>query len=412
MINGSKIIENTLTAIGSDFDGLYLALKGRVKLPAGIASAMWLEANRLFSELAKKEGFAWGFHGFSREGFEFGSKAFESNIWQYVAEAMPEADARRLFHLQSPDILRNGGVKVGRMTDRDEPRETAGLTGNVRAWRATGTFEDVLGRRLFVHRRSGTVPLVVLLHGFPSSSFDWRGVLAAQPSLDVLAFDFLGFGLSDKPRDHVYTLAWQADAVTELIRRRGNPPTVLVAHDMGTSVVTELLARDLDGGCGFPIHSVLLFNGSIVLERATLTSGQKLLRGPLGPVAGRLMNEPFFRRQFASLFSSAHPLTRAEAADQWALIAHGGGRRIAHRLIHYLEERERFAERWHGAIRDWPGRLSLAWGLQDPVATTAVLDALRELRPEATVTELPDLGHYPQIEDPGAIAALIAACTT
>ena len=36
-----------------------------------------------------------------------------------------------------------------------------------------------------------------------------------------IAFDFLGFGLSEKPPDHVYTLAWQADAVEEIVRRAG-----------------------------------------------------------------------------------------------------------------------------------------------------------------------------------------------
>jgi pimeloyl-ACP methyl ester carboxylesterase len=44
------------------------------------------------------------------------------------------------------------------------------------------------------------------------------------------------------------------------------------------------------------------------------------------------------------------------------------------------------------------------WGLGDPVATTNVLDGLRELRRNAAVVELPGLGHYPQVEDPKAYA--------
>jgi len=72
-----------------------------------------------------------------------------------------------------------------------------------------------------------------------------------------------------------------------------------------------------------------------------------------------------------------------------------------------MEERERFTERWHGAIRDWPGRLTLAWGLRDPVATVAVLDGLRALRPGVEVAELPDCAHYPQIERPCQIAAAL-----
>jgi pimeloyl-ACP methyl ester carboxylesterase len=259
-----------------------------------------------------------------------------------------------------------------------------------------------------VYERGGEDPPLLLLHGFPSSSFDWRALLGELEGRAALAFDFLGFGLSDKPRDHAYTLAWQADLTEELVRRHlAGRPVLLVAHDMGTSVATELLARDLEGRLGFELTGALLFNGSIVLERASLTAGQRLLRSPIGPLAARLSSERFFRREFGRLFSEAHPLSSEEAADQWSLLCHNGGRSIGHKLIGYLDERERYAERWHGAIRDWQGPLSLAWGIQDPVATTAVLEALIELRPQVPVARLEELGHYPQIEDPAAIAAAV-----
>jgi len=59
-------------------------------------------------------------------------------------------------------------------------------------------------------------------------------------------------------------------------------------------------------------------------------------------------------------------------------------------------------------VRDWDGSLSFAWGTEDPVATTSVLEALIELRPHAPVQRLEGIGHYPQIEDPPAIAAAVA----
>jgi pimeloyl-ACP methyl ester carboxylesterase len=93
--------------------------------------------------------------------------------------------------------------------------------------------------------------------------------------------------------------------------------------------------------------------------------------------------------------------------DQWSLITHNGGRAIAHRTIYYLGERQRLTERWHGAFRDWPGSLSLAWGMKDPVATPNVLAGLRELRRGVAVHEFSNLGHYPQIEDPSAVAAAL-----
>jgi pimeloyl-ACP methyl ester carboxylesterase len=284
------------------------------------------------------------------------------------------------------------------------------LTPRVREWRGRGRAESFRGRRIHVFEREGSGTPLLLLHGFPSSSFDWRDLLAAEPDSPALAFDFLGFGLSEKPRDHTYTLAWQADLAEELVNRHlAGGPVLCVAHDMGTSVATELLARDLEGRLEIELAGVLLFNGSIVLERATLTRSQRLLRGPLGPLAARLANRHVFRREFAALFSPAHPLTEAEAADQWSLLAHDGGHRLGHRLINYLDERVRYAERWHGAVRDWPGSLAFAWGLRDPVATPAVLEALLELRADAPTDRLAELGHYPQIEDPVAIAESVRA---
>lgn len=283
------------------------------------------------------------------------------------------------------------------------------LTERVESWRRAGTVEEVAGRRLYVQRREGAEPLLLLLHGFPSSSYDWRELLALRPDNAALAFDCLGFGLSDKPRDHVYTLAWQADAAEELVRRAGSPPVFVAGHDMGTSVATELMARDLRGELEMEVAGALLFNGSMLLHLAKPTIGQHLLRSRLGPLASRLTTERGFRLQFSRVFSAEHPLSAAEAADQWDLIAHNGGNRIGHLLVNYMAERERFTDRWHGALRDWPGPLTLTWGLKDPVARVEVLEGLRELRPGVEVLELPELAHYPQIEDPAQVAASLDA---
>jgi pimeloyl-ACP methyl ester carboxylesterase len=283
------------------------------------------------------------------------------------------------------------------------------LTERVQRWREDGAIEEVLGRKLFVRRRGGGEGvLLLLLHGFPSSAYDWRPLLELRPPGEAtLCFDFLGFGLSEKPRDHEYTLAWQADAAEELVRRAGAPAVLVVGHDMGTSVATELMARDLRGELGMNMAGALLFNGSMLLHLAKPTLGQNLLRSRLGPVFARLTSERSFRAQFSRIFSPQHPLSAEEAADQWSLLTHDGGQRIAHLTINYMAERERFTERWHGAIGDWPGPLTLAWGMLDPVARTAVLNGLRELRPGVETIELPDAAHYPQIEQPELISAAL-----
>ena len=281
------------------------------------------------------------------------------------------------------------------------------LTPRVEAWRRAGALVDIGGRKIFVREQAGTGPPLLLLHGYPSSSYDWRHAFELLPGRRMASFDFLGFGLSDKPREHIYSLHTHADTVQAIAARYWGEPLVVVAHDMGTSVVTELLARDIEGRLPFGLAGVLLFNGSIVIERASLTIGQKLLRSRLGPLAARLSNERAFRAQFARIFSAQHPLTAQEAADQWALLTYNGGNRILDRLTFYLHERATYAARWHGALRDWPGRLELCWAERDPVCTEVVLQAVLALRPSAPLTRLPGLGHYPQLEDPATAIGVI-----
>jgi len=276
-----------------------------------------------------------------------------------------------------------------------------GLPTAVRDWQSGGRLVATGAGRVFVRQQHGDGPTLLLLHGFPSSSFDFRHVTALLGRRAWLTLDFLGFGLSDKPRPHRYSLFEQADIVERIVRDAGVRSVDLIAHDMGTSVATELLARDLAGTLPFDVRRAVLTNGSVIIERASLRPAQKVLRGPLGPLLSRLTGERGFTRGFAELFGAQHPLATREAQAQWELMSRADGHRILHLLCAYLNERVAFAERWHGAVRSWPGPLSFLWATADPVATTSVLAGLRELRPSASVIELAGIGHYPQIEVPG-----------
>ena len=61
-------------------------------------------------------------------------------------------------------------------------------------------------------RRGGQGPALFLIHGFPTSGRDWRGVWPALARThELFALDMLGFGASDKPRDAAYSIAASAD---------------------------------------------------------------------------------------------------------------------------------------------------------------------------------------------------------
>jgi pimeloyl-ACP methyl ester carboxylesterase len=251
----------------------------------------------------------------------------------------------------------------------------------------------------------------LVLHGFPTCSFDWRHVLPVlSRSRRVVLFDFPGFGLSDKP-DQRYSLRHQADVAEAVCAALGLNRVALVTHDMGDSIGGELLARDLDGDLSLEISRRVLANGSIYLELAHLTNGQLLL---LDLPDARLDPPPAdappdegaaMRAALAATFSPDSPPDPGELAAQWALIARGGGQRLLPRTIRYIEDRRAEEARFTGAIERHPSPLAVVWGDQDPIAVVAMVDRLRERRPDAHVTVLDGVGHYPMIEDPTRFAA-------
>src|SRR5207237_5539023 len=118
-------------------------------------------------------------------------------------------------------------------------------------------------------RTAGSGPWLTLLHGFPTSSWDWAPVARIlEPSFRVLAFDFLGFGNSDKPRRHEYTIGEQADLTEALWQRLGIDETGLVGHDYGATVAQELLARLVEGTPAARFRGVVFLNAGLYVELA------------------------------------------------------------------------------------------------------------------------------------------------
>jgi pimeloyl-ACP methyl ester carboxylesterase len=226
----------------------------------------------------------------------------------------------------------------------------------------------------------------------------------------VVLLDLPGYGLSAKP-DRAYTLFDQADTVEAVVRALGLASVTLVTHDMGDSVGGELLARSLDGKLSFDVSRRILTNGSIYLELAHLTDGQKLLESlpdemlPEGagpPVDGLAAS---LRATLAPDASVSDDDLRTAAE----LIVLDGGNRLLPRLIRYLRERRVHEERWTGAIERHPAPLTVIWGDLDPIAVWPMAERLQAARPDATVVRLEGIGHYPMLEAPERFSAELGA---
>lgn len=270
-------------------------------------------------------------------------------------------------------------------------------------WYARGAFEDLGGVGCFVVDLPGSsddAP-VVWLHGFPSSSLDWRSVVDDFPAgRRHLLIDFPGFGFSAKPAadEYGYSLYEQADRVLIMLARRGIECVHLIAHDMGTSVACELLARRALGLLPITIESLVLTNGSIYIEQARLTPSQKLLRSPLAGLYVRVARWSTFRWQLGRILG--REVAEEELRAMWQLMQYHDGLRALPATIRYIEERYRFYRRWTDPLAELDLPVKVIWGRQDPVAVEAIGERLSRTIPGVQTEWLDECGHFPMLEDP------------
>ena len=105
-----------------------------------------------------------------------------------------------------------------------EPKspELEDLHPMIQKWNSEGSMFEVLGKKMFVVTKGTSEETIILIHGFPSSSFDYFDVIdTLSVSYRVVAFDHIGFGFSDKPINYTYSLIDQAEQAIALWQQLG-----------------------------------------------------------------------------------------------------------------------------------------------------------------------------------------------
>ncbi|XP_068943349.1 mesoderm-specific transcript homolog protein isoform X3 [Petaurus breviceps papuanus] len=235
------------------------------------------------------------------------------------------------------------------------------LSPELRSWKTSGRFFTYKGLSIFYQDSWGAVgssEVVVLLHGFPTSSHDWYKIWEGltQRFHRVIALDFLGFGFSDKPRPHHYSIFEQASIVEGLLGHLGlqNQRVNLLSHDYGDTVAQELLYRYKHNRTGrVLINSLCLSNGAAQRWRP----------------------------------DGSHP----HSPDEFLLLCSG-----------YINQRKKHRDRWVGALTSTAVPLHFIYGPSDPVNPhPEFMNLYKKMLPQSTVSILDDhISHYPQLEDP------------
>lgn len=269
-------------------------------------------------------------------------------------------------------------------------------------WKNKGKLLSIFNNDIFVIDVGKSEKTLVILHGYPTSSYDYYKVL---PELTkhyrVIIHDHLGFGFSDKPLDYSYSLIEQADIALQLYKKLGLQNVTLLAHDYGTSIATEILARHNKKQINLQIEKLILCNGSMHIELSKLRIIQKLLRNKITRKwIAKLTNFSIYKKNLRNVYFDKSKASNEELQEMWFQLEYNNGKKVIHLLSNYINERYTFWHRWIGALKETKVSTKIIWAKNDPVAVYLIAKLLTLEIQNNKLYWIDNCGHFPMLEKP------------
>jgi pimeloyl-ACP methyl ester carboxylesterase len=274
-------------------------------------------------------------------------------------------------------------------------------------------FATVKDRQVF-YREAGDAsnPTLILLHGFPSSSFMFRNLIPLLADrFHVIAPDYIGFGQSDAPSvdDFDYSFDNLTDHVAGLIEQLGLTSYILYMQDFGGPVGFRLFVRNPQAVTGFVIQNTNAYMAGVGEMPAQIFLPLWEKRDEASEAGARA-----FLAAETTKFQYQVGARNVEAIspDNWthdqALLDRPGHDAAHLNLLENYMTNVAAYDSWHEAFRQHqPGTL-IVWGKNDPFFVPAGAEAFLADLPKAKLVWL-DSGHFVLDENAGAVAAEITA---
>ena len=253
------------------------------------------------------------------------------------------------------------------------------------------------------YRDEGHGPVVVFVHGTPSSSAEFAGVFARlRTSFRCVAIDHLGFGESDKPAAADYSIGAHRARLQAVLARLGVGDYHLVAHDFGGPIALPLAAEHPER-----LLSLTLINTwcwPLEETEPALRWQRPLLRSAFMRFLYRHLN--FSARVLVkAAWGTYRPLTRAQHARYQDAFQTAAEREGTVAFLQALVDGHESAS-WS---TDRIAQLAtvpvlLLWGSGDRLVTTKTLQRWRDMFPGARVVALGGVGHFVADEAPELVA--------
>lgn len=277
---------------------------------------------------------------------------------------------------------------------------------------AARTFAHADGALHYIDEGAG--PPVVLVHGTPTWSFEWRHVIAAlAPSHRVLAMDHLGFGRSARPATASYTPESHARRFRDFMRaQQFAEPVTLVVHDFGGPIGLDW-ALDLARENPERLARVVVVNSWMwaFTDDPVMASRARMVDNVLGRWLYRYANASL-RLLMPAACGNRRLLDPRVHANYRAVFPDPDSReRVLYALARALTHSAPFfATLWER--RDALARvpLHIIWGMADSAFPPAILDRWQSAFPHATVDRLDGVGHWPHEEAPAEFVQRLLPC--
>jgi pimeloyl-ACP methyl ester carboxylesterase len=259
-------------------------------------------------------------------------------------------------------------------------------------------------------------PVLLLIHGWPTSSIDFFEVAGRLSSrFRVCALDFPGYGFSDKPQGWGYSLSRDEELIEfYLAEVLGAEAGIVVAHDRGDSVALLHAARSAEGRSAMRLEHLVLSNGNMFLPLSNLTAAQRRILDPAsGPqIAAALTASALAEGMGASTFTPPRKAGDLDVEAMAATFGHDNGIKVLHETIQYLVDRSKDEQTWLTALAQVPFPVTVIWGLCDTVSPPRVASYVWNhylmLKPGGNrLYFIPDANHYLQADRPDAFVNVL-----
>lgn len=266
------------------------------------------------------------------------------------------------------------------------------------------------GIRIF-YREAGRLgaPVIVLLHGFPSSSRMFGALFPLlSPKFHLIAPDFPGFGHSDapSPANFSYTFDRLADCIRKLLVQLNVSRYALYLQDYGGPIGFRLAVLNPEHVAALVIQNAVAHLEGLS-EAWTLRKAWWLHReAHEQKMRENLLSAQVARQRHLAGVSQPELIDPDTWSEEFAFLARPGMAEIQLDLAFDYQSNVAAYPQWQAYLRDKRPPTLVVWGKNDPLFTVAGALAFAREVPE-TETHLLNASHFALDEKPVQIADLV-----